>query len=218
MRARVEVPRFVPAALERARRKAGLTRQQLGEHLQLSRHAVWTWETGQAPIPARALRIAAPALGCTPAQLQRPPKGPPTLADLRMRLALTIDELAQRTHLRVHRLELWEATGRLGTPEEESNPICLASLLGTYAESIGAYLETGHMPDGLARQLAAGLRAPVAVVQSAFAASRAIRTPKSGTRKNLKRAGRRRSTTVQPSRQHDGVDSRAPQRHQPKAS
>jgi DNA-binding transcriptional regulator YiaG len=218
MRARIEVPRFVPAALERARRKAGLTRQQLGERLQLSRHAVWTWETGQAPIPARALRIAAPVLGCTPAQLQRPPKGPPTLADLRMRLALTVDELAERTHLRVHRLELWEATGRLGKPEEESNPICLASLLGTYAESIEAYLQSGRMPDGLARQLAAGLQVPVEVVQSAFAASRGVRTLKSGSRKERRRPARRGPAVSQPPRQHDCTNARTPQRHQPRAS
>ncbi|GLZ28179.1 hypothetical protein Lesp02_03690 [Lentzea sp. NBRC 105346] len=210
MRARIEIPRFDPDALKLARREAGLTRTALGKRLRRSRHAVLTWEDGTAPIPAQDLRAVAEIFGCTPADLQHPPPGEPTLADQRMRLGLTVDELCERfhhrerqpttttwrsharggdrerhlvalpawaigagrIHIRVRRLKLWEETGRLGSADEERNPIALASLLGTYVDSITTYLSTGELPRDIAGVLAAGLLLPVTHVQAAFAASR----------------------------------------------
>jgi DNA-binding transcriptional regulator YiaG len=171
MPARIEIPRFHPAAFKQARERLRLSRDDLARHLHLTRHAVYTWEHDLAPIPARALREAARVLRVTPAALQHRLSGPPTLADLRSLVGLSQPELADRIGIKVARLACWEDTGHLGRATEQ--PPVLAATLGLGPQLIAGYLETNQVPAAIRHRLAHVLRVRPDDIQAAFDTTRA---------------------------------------------
>lgn len=164
-----EVPRFHPAALVEVREARGLTQRDLARMLRVHSNLIHRWERGKTDIKAVDLRRAAYLLRVVLARLQHPLPADPTLADLRTRLALTVEETAARLAVKPSRLATWE-TGVLGGPGEHG--ALLAAIIGVDVLQIAAYEQTGALPRSLARRLSAVLRVDTDVVQDAFAASR----------------------------------------------
>jgi len=160
-----ECPRFNPEAFH-AVRKARMSRQSLGRQTNLSQQTVVRWETGVSTPSARNLRAAAQVLQVRPSDLLYPPSGDPSLADLRMNHALTTAELAVRSATNLGRLQFWERTGRLGTPDE--SPPLLSAFLGLATDTIDRYLLTSQVPRTITRRLARALHVEPLEIQSAF--------------------------------------------------
>lgn len=161
-----ETPRFDRHAFVRIRKTRRFSLDDVGRPLNISRHIIGGWEKGQTSPSASRLRAVAHVLMVDPSELLVPPNGEPTIGDLRMDRALTLDELANLSTIKRARLDLWERTGRLGSDDE--HPLLLAALTGFSYDAIVEYANSGQIPQQLTRRLAHLLRVTPDDIQRAF--------------------------------------------------